>query len=149
MIIPLGQPIVALGGAIALGWTLQSFRMIGIIILGTIFSLGIAYLIGLTLPNLTPNEQMIRTAPDLRDLGIAILAGAAGSYGYYRSEYSTVLAGAIAEALVPPICACGLMLEQGHFLASGSMLLFFTNLLGIAFRHSCIFSVGIKTQKKS
>jgi hypothetical protein len=27
------------------------------IILGTIFSLGIAYLIGLTLPNLTPNEQ--------------------------------------------------------------------------------------------
>jgi uncharacterized membrane protein len=80
MIAPLGQPIVALGGAIALGWTLQSFRMIGIIILGTIFSLGIAYLIGLTLPNLTPNEQiLIRTAPDLRDLGIAILAGAAGS----------------------------------------------------------------------
>jgi uncharacterized membrane protein len=48
------------------------------------FSLGIAYLIGLA-PNLTPNEQiLIRTAPDLRDLGIAILAGAAGSYGYYQ-----------------------------------------------------------------
>jgi uncharacterized membrane protein len=48
-------------------------------ILGTIFSLGIAYLIDLPC-NLTPNEQiLIRTAPDLRDLGIAILAGAAGS----------------------------------------------------------------------
>jgi uncharacterized hydrophobic protein (TIGR00271 family) len=151
IIAPLGQPIVALGGAIALGWTLQSFRMIGIIILGTIFSLGIAYLIGLTLPNLTPNEQiLIRTAPDLRDLGIAILAGAAGSYGYYRSEYSTVLAGvAIAEALVPPICACGLMLEQGHFLlASGSMLLFFTNLIGIAFSAILVFFLlGLKHKR--
>jgi uncharacterized membrane protein len=149
MIIPLGQPIVALGGAIALGWTLQSFRMIGIIILGTIFSLGIAYLIGLTLPNLTPNEQMIRTAPDLRDLGIAILAGAAGSYGYYRSEYSTVLAGAIAEALVPPICACGLMLEQGHFLSKWQHVVVLYQPPWNRFPPFLYFSVGIKTQKKS
>jgi hypothetical protein len=37
MIAPLGQPIVALGGAIALGWTLQSFRMIGKLFLGQFF----------------------------------------------------------------------------------------------------------------
>lgn len=151
IIAPLGQPIVALGGAIALGWKIQSFRMIGIIVLGTLFSLVVAYLIGLTLPDLTPNEQiLIRTAPDLRDLGIALLAGAAGSYGYYRSEYSTVLAGvAIAVALVPPICACGLMLEQGHFiLASGSILLFLTNLLGIAFSSILVFFLlGLKQKR--
>lgn len=151
IIAPLGQPIVALGGAIALGWRMQSFRMIGIIILGSIFSLVIAYLIGLTLPNLTPNEQiLIRTAPDLRDLGIAILAGAAGSYGYYRSEYSTILAGvAIAVALVPPLCSCGLMLEQGHLiLASGSLLLFFTNLMGIAFAAILVFFLlGLKHKR--
>lgn len=151
IIAPLGQPIVALGGAIALGWRAQSFRMVGIIILGTICSLIVAYIIGLTLPNLSPNEQiLIRTAPDLRDLGIALLAGAAGSYGYYRSEYSTVLAGvAIAVALVPPICSCGLMLEQGHYiLAGGSLLLFFTNLMGIAFSAILVFFLlGLKHKR--
>ena len=151
IIAPLGQPIVALGGAIALGWRIQTLRMIGIIIIGTICSVIVAYIIGLTLPNLSPNEQiLIRTAPDLRDLGIAILAGAAGSYGYYKSEYSTVLAGvAISVALVPPICTCGLMLEQGHFiLASGSMLLFFTNFLGIAFSAILVFFLlGLKHKR--
>ena len=151
IIAPLGQPIVALGGAIALGWRTQSFRMVGIIILGTVFSLLLSYIIGFTLPDLSPNEQiLIRTAPDLRDLGIALFAGAAGSYGYYRSEYSTVLAGvAIAVALVPPICACGLMLEQGHYiLASGSMLLFFTNLMAIAFSAILVFFLlGLKYKR--
>ena len=151
IIAPLGQPIVALGGAIALGWKKQSFRMLLIIFLGTVGSLVVSYIIGLTLPDLSPNEQiLIRTAPDLRDLGIALLAGAGGSYGYYRSEYSTVLAGvAIAVALVPPICACGLMLEQGNLiLASGSILLFFTNLMGIAFSSILVFFLlGIKNKR--
>jgi uncharacterized hydrophobic protein (TIGR00271 family) len=148
IIAPLGQPIVALGGAIAFGWRRQSFRMLGIIILGTIAALSAAYLIGLTLPDLIPDEQILeRTIPDLRDLGIAFLAGAAGSYGYYRSEYSSVLSGvAISVALVPPICTCGLMLEQGNYLlASGSFLLFFTNFLGIALAAIVVFFLlGLK-----
>ena len=151
IIAPLGQPIVALGGAIALGWRKQSFRMLGIIFIATIVSLALAYIISLILPDLTPNEQiLIRTAPDLRDLSIALMAGAAGSYGYYRSEYSTVLAGvAIAVALVPPLCACGLMLEQGHYiLAKGSMLLFFTNFLGITFASILVFFIlGLKHKR--
>lgn len=152
IIAPLGQPILALGGAIALGWRKQTFRMLGIIVLGTILSLIISYIIGLTLPDLTPNEQiLIRTAPDLRDLGIAFFAGAAGSYGYYRSEYSTVLAGvAISVALVTPLCACGLMLEQGHYiLAAGSMLMFFTNLMAVAFSAILVFFLlGLKQKRE-
>jgi len=151
IIAPLGQPIVALGGAVALSWRIQSFRMLGILVLGAICSLIVAYLIGLTLPDLTPNQQiLIRTSPDLRDLGIAFLAGAAGAYGYYRSEYSTVLAGfAIAVALVPPLCACGLMLEQNHLiLAGGSMLLFITNLTGVIISALLVFFLlGIKNKR--
>jgi uncharacterized hydrophobic protein (TIGR00271 family) len=148
IIAPLGQPIIAFGGAIALGWKTQSFRMLGIIILGSVSSVLIAYLISLPLPDITPNNEMlIRTSPDLRDLGIAVLAGAAGAWGYYRSEFSTILSGvAIAVALVPPLCTCGIMLEQGHFiLASGSLLLFLTNFIGITFAAILIFFVlGIK-----
>ncbi len=148
IIAPLGQPIVAFGGAIALGWRIQSLRMLGIVILGTICSIMMAYIIGFTLPDITPNHEiLIRTSPDLRDLGIALLAGAAGAYGYYRSEYSTILAGvAIAVALVPPLCTCGIMLEQGHFiLAGGSFLLFITNFTGITFSAILIFFLlGLK-----
>lgn len=148
IIAPLGQPIVAFGGAIALGWRIQSFRMLGIIILGSVSSILIAYLISLILPDITPNKEMlIRTSPDLRDLGIALLAGAAGAWGYYRSEFSTILSGvAIAVALVPPLCTCGILFEQEHFiLASGSILLFLTNFIGITFAAILIFFVlGIK-----
>lgn len=151
IVAPLGQPIVALGGAIALGWRIQSFRMLGVIILGMISSILIAYVISLTLPDITPNKEMlIRTSPDLRDIGIAILAGIAGSWGYYRSEFSTILSGvAIAVALVPPLCTCGIMLEQGHFiLAYGSILLFVTNLIGITFASILVFFIlGLKNSK--
>lgn len=151
VIAPLGQPIVAFGGAIALGWRIQSFRMLGIILVGTISSISLAYIIGFSLSDLTPNQQiLIRSAPDLRDLGIALLAGAAGAYGYYRSEYSTVLAGvAIAVALVPPLCCCGLMLEQGHIiLAGGSFLLFTTNFIGITFSSLLVFFLlGLKQKR--
>ncbi|MEZ7498886.1 DUF389 domain-containing protein [Flavobacterium sp. Arc3] len=151
IVAPLGQPIVALGGAIALGWRIQSFRMLGVIILGMISSILIAYIISLTLPDITPNKEMlIRTSPDLRDIGIAILAGTAGSWGYYRSEFSTILSGvAIAVALVPPLCTCGMMLEQGHFiLAYGSILLFVTNLIGITFASILVFFIlGLKNSK--
>jgi uncharacterized hydrophobic protein (TIGR00271 family) len=151
IIAPLGQPIIAFGGAIALGWRHQSMRMFGIIILGFVTSILIAYLISLTLPNITPNKEMlIRTSPDLRDLGIAVLAGAAGAWGYYRSEFSTILSGvAIAVALVPPLCTFGIMLEQGHLiLAYGSILLFVTNLVGITFSTILIFfALGIKNSQ--
>lgn len=153
IIAPLGQPIIAFGGAIALNWRIQAFRMLGIIILGTVGSLAISYLIGLTLPDMTPSEQMlIRTSPDFRDLGIAVLAGAAGAYGYYRSEFSTVLSGvAIAVALVPPLCTCGMMLEQGSLiLAKGSFLLFATNFIGITFSALLVFFImGINHKKSS
>lgn len=151
IIAPLGQPIVAFGGTIALGWGIQSFRMLGIIILGSVSSILIAYIISLTLPDITPNKEMlIRTSPDLRDLGIAVLAGAAGAWGYYRSEFSTILSGvAIAVALVPPLCTCGIMLEQGNYiLASGSILLFITNFIGITFAAILIFfMLGIKNSQ--
>jgi uncharacterized hydrophobic protein (TIGR00271 family) len=151
IIAPLGQPIVAFGGAIALGWRIQSFRMLRIIFIGTISSVLMAYILGFTLPDITPNQEvLIRTSPDLRDLGIALLAGAAGAYGYYRSEYSTILSGvAIAVALVPPLCTCGLMLEQNHFiLAGGSFLLFTTNFVGITFSALLtFFLLGLKHKR--
>jgi uncharacterized hydrophobic protein (TIGR00271 family) len=151
IVAPLGQPIVALGGAIALGWRREGFRMLGLIFLGALTVIIVSYLFGILLETGNPNGQILaRTSPDLRDLGIALFAGAAGAYGYFRSEYSSVLAGvAIAVALVPPLCTCGLMLEESRFiLAKGGFLLFFTNLVGIVFAAILTFFIlGMKHSK--
>ncbi len=89
---------------------------------------------GFLLPNSTPNAQILaRTSPDLRDLGVALLAGAAGAYAQTRSSLASSLVGvAIAVALVPPLATIGLMLEEGHWvLVGGALTLFATNFVGI------------------
>ena len=134
IIAPLGQPIVALGAALVMVWTREWLRLLTIICVGAIAVVVVGYLIGLLLPVASPNGQILaRTTPDLRDLGVAILAGAAGAYAYTRDELSGVLPGvAISVALVPPLAAAGLMLEEGRWvLAQGALSLFVTNLVGI------------------
>lgn len=115
IIAPLGQPIVALGAALVMVWTRESLGLLGIIGLGALAVIVIGYLIGLLLPLATPNGQILaRTAPDLRHLGVAFFAGAAGAYAYTKDELSGVVPGvAISVALVPPLAAAGLMLEEG------------------------------------
>ncbi|HRJ42036.1 MAG TPA: DUF389 domain-containing protein [Caldilineaceae bacterium] len=144
IIAPLGSPIVSLGGAIALGWTREILRMLGFIVLGALAVIAVGYVIGLFLPTAMPTDQLLaRTDPDLRDLGVAILAGAAGAYARTRKELSSVLVGvAIAVALVPPLCAVGLLLEDGRpLLAQGALLLFAANLVGITLAVSVVMLV--------
>lgn len=79
------------------------------------------------------SEVMARTAPNLLDLGIALVAGGIATYAKIRSEAVSSLAGtAIAVALVPPVCVLGLLLSAGAWQqALGAGLLYLTNLLGI------------------
>ncbi len=136
VVAPLGQPIIALGASIAIGLLQQTMRLLLLISIGAATVIVFAYVIGLVLPQATPDEQVLaRTTPDLRDFGIALFAGIAGAYGYYRKEFSSVLAGvAIVVALVPPLCVTGLMMEEGRLLlARGAFLLFITNFVGIFF----------------
>lgn len=142
IVAPLGQPILALGAAVAIGWLQQMGRMLAIVILGAIGVVATGYLLHTMLPPATGSSQVLtRTAPDLRDLGIAIFAAVAGAYGYYRSEFSSVLAGvAIAVALVPPLCVTGMMLHEDKLiLAYGSFLLFLTNFAGITLSSLLVF----------
>ncbi len=96
----------------------------------------IAYAVGLLLPNSTPTAQVLaRTSPDLRDLGVALLAGSAAAYAQTRTSLSSSLVGvAVAVALVPPLATVGLMLEESRWLlAAGAFTLFAANLVGIMF----------------
>lgn len=142
IVAPLGQPILALGASIAIGWMPQMARMLSVVVLGALGVVAAAFLLNLLLPPATGSTQVLsRTAPDLRDFGIALFAGIAGAYGYYRSEFSSVLAGvAIAVALVPPLCVTGMMLEEDKLiLAFGSFMLFLTNFAGISVASLLVF----------
>ena len=111
-------------------------------VIGAASVVALAFGFGLLLPTATPNDEILaRTAPDLRDLCVALFAGIAGAYGYYRIEFSAVLAGvAIAVALIPPLCTAGLMLAEGRYiLATGASVLFLTNFIGIAIASVLVF----------
>lgn len=142
IVAPLGQPILALGASVAIGWPQQMMKMLAVVALGAAAVVATGFLLNMLLPPATGSSQVLtRTAPDLRDLGIAVFAAVAGAYGYYRSEFSSVLAGvAIAVALVPPLCVAGMMLEEDKLiLAYGAFLLFLTNFAGITLASLLVF----------
>ncbi|OWY08876.1 hypothetical protein B6V73_20040 [Thioclava sp. JM3] len=145
IVAPLGQPIVALGAAIALRMPGESVKLLGIVLLGAASVVAFGYLANMLLPTENPNGQILaRTSPDFRDLAIAIFSGVAGAYGYRYRDFSGVLAGvAIAVALVPPLCVVGMMLEEGRtILAWNALVLFVTNFAGITLTAVLVFAVG-------
>ena len=99
-------------------------------------------------------EVLARTRPNLIDLGIAIVAGAAGSFSLTRKSIASSIAGvAIAVALLPPLCVVGIGLGIGSQLAAGvgrisvtnvivadgAFLLFLANFTGIIFTSCLVF----------
>jgi len=80
-------------------------------------------------------ELFARTAPDVRDVFIAIAGGLALIVALSRrNEQTNTVAGvAIATALMPPLCTAGFGLATGHFsYFVGAMFLFTINTIFIA-----------------
>jgi uncharacterized hydrophobic protein (TIGR00271 family) len=109
---------------------------------GVALVVAIAFVIGKVNFDISFGSQIMgRTEPNIMDLMIALAGGAAGAYATISKRLSAGLVGvAIATALVPPLCACGLCLAHGLFVESGgAFLLFFTNLVAIQSAQSVVF----------
>lgn len=109
---------------------------------GAALVLLLGFLIGKVHAEMTlGSEIMGRTAPNILDLIIALAGGAAGAYATISRRLSAGLVGvAIATALVPPLCSCGICLAHGLYRAGGgAFLLFFTNLVAIQSVTSLVF----------
>ncbi len=104
------------------------------LLIGLALTVGLSVLLGslVRLPILG-SEVAARTQPNLLDLGVALVAGAIAAYASVSAKAVSSLAGtAISVALVPPVCAFGLLLARERWSdASGAALLFAANLLGI------------------
>ncbi len=108
--------------------------------LGLICAIAAAWI--MPLDQLTPEMQR-RISPTLLDLGVASISGIAGAYAHAKEEIAKSLAGvAIAVALVPPLSVAGVGVGWGDWaVAYGALLLFVTNLFGIALAASLTFLV--------
>lgn len=142
LLAPLMTPVLATAASLSMSlWTKALVSLIRVVV-ATAWCIGLAYVLSLILPDgPLPAEVQARTQPDIRDLVVALAAGAAGSYATVRRDASAALPGvAVAVALVPPLGTVGITLEAGVMdLAVGAMLLYTTNLAAIIFAGVMVF----------
>ena len=113
IVAPLSAPIVALGGAIAVVWPREAAKMFTTVVAGAVIVVVVSYITGIFLPDSTPTAQILaRTSPDLRDLAVALLAGAAGAYAQTRSSLSSSMPDAETEEVTAIFRQYGLSDEQ-------------------------------------
>ncbi len=144
LLAPFMQPVLATAACIAMALFRKSLRSFGVVVLATVWSIALSYVLAVLFVNgELPNEVTSRTAPDIRDLVVALAAGTAGAYATVRKDASASLPGvAVAVALVPPLGAVGIALEAGNAtFAWGAMLLYTTNLFAIIFAGVLVFVV--------
>jgi len=134
IIAPLMTPILVISmGVVREEMTLIK-KGLKFLIIGSIFSLIVAYLSLVPIPDVKATKEILaRAEPTLYDLIIALTAGAAGAYATAKSKMFMSLPGvAIAVALMPPLVTTGIgLFMQDPYISLGSFLLFLTNLGGI------------------
>lgn len=138
MIAPLMSPIMGMSASLVMGWGAPLVRS------GAIVALSWALARFTPIVNVgLPAEVISRASPDIRDLVVALAAGAAGAYATVRRDVSGALPGAaVAVALVPPLAAVGVLLGLGQpELAKGASLLSAANLFGIMLAASFVLLV--------
>ncbi len=155
IVAPLMNPILSMAFGIVTGnWTLYKQSLVTVA-LGAASTVFVSSLFSALIPvDAVGSEVIARTRPNLIDLGIAIAAGAAGSFSLTRKSIASSIAGvAIAVALVPPLCVTGIGLGIGKEMvahidtvaisyldvSAGAFLLFIVNLAGITFTACLVF----------
>ena len=144
LIAPLMTPIMSFSAAVGLGLTRRAAQAAVLVAIGSAASVAFAFLLSRLLPEVQLGSEILsRTSPDIRDLVVAVAAGAAGAYATAREDVSAALPGvAVAVALVPPLAVTGILVETGNTgLARGSGLLYLTNLFAIALSALLVFLV--------
>lgn len=142
LLAPLMQPVLATGAALSMALFTKSLISISKTAAATLWCIAVAYVISWILPDAElTNEVLSRTQPDIKDLVVALAAGAAGAYATVRADVSSSLPGvAVAVALVPPLGSVGITLEHGETaLAFSALLLYITNLAAIIFASIVVF----------
>jgi uncharacterized hydrophobic protein (TIGR00271 family) len=142
LLAPLMQPVLATAACLSMSLFGRALWALIRVLTATAWCIMIAYVLSRLIPDgPLPGEVEARTRPDIRDLVVALAAGAAGAYATVRRDASSALPGvAVAVALVPPLATVGITLEAAEpELAVGAALLYGTNLAAIIFAGVMVF----------
>lgn len=156
VISPFTTPLLGLAAALVMGWPRRLLESAAILAGATVAGIVVGWLALGVIPEpatLTRNSQILlaHTRPQLLDLGVALVAGAAGAFVLVRREAVGALPGvAVAVALVPPLATTGMMIHLGEGeRAVQALLLFATNFAGIVFAASVmLLALGVRTRSK-
>lgn len=139
---PLMSPIISF----SMGVLRQDKNLIKNSFITILVGIGVGYLFAILFTLITPINEInaeitSRIKPNIIDLGIAVVSGAAGAYAFSKEEIAKTLAGvAIAVALVPPLAVSGIGLAWWNFeIFLGAFLLLITNLTGMVLAASFTF----------
>jgi len=143
VVAPLMGPVLGVSAAVVRGWPTRGIQQALVVLIsaGSAIALAAAIAIPLASFDTPPHELLARTEPNIRDLGVAMLAGTVGAYTVVRREAAEAMAGAaIAVALVPPLATVGISLEMGRMdMAVGALLLVLANVTGVMFAGAITF----------
>ena len=136
LVAPLMGPVLGLSAALVMDWPHRAADSAITVVLGSALAIALAAVLSFIVPGdpeLLSAELLARTSPTVLDLGVALVAGAAGAYATVRRPAADAIVGvAVAVALVPPLAVTGITLELGRYqMAMGSFLLFAANVSGI------------------
>ncbi len=144
MIAPLMAPIMGIAACLITGWGYRLLRGLVLVAVSALGAVAVGWVTATLLPATgtgLPTEVVIRSSPDIRDLLVALGAGAVGALATVHKQISVALPGvAVAVAIVPPLGAAGVLLGRGQpELARGAAILFSTNLVGIVLMAAVVF----------
>ena len=144
MIAPLMTPIMGVAACLIMGWGQRLLRALALVSMSAAGAVAVGWAFAIFLPATgigLPAQLVERSSPDIRDLLVALGAGAAGAFATVHKKISVALPGvAVAVAVVPPLAAVGVLLGYGQpELARGAALLFLTNLVGIVLMAVVVF----------
>ncbi|PIQ78542.1 TIGR00341 family protein [Candidatus Peregrinibacteria bacterium CG11_big_fil_rev_8_21_14_0_20_41_10] len=136
LIAPLFRPIELLAFGITTGQSSNITRGLRIILISVMLAVGIGFLTASLVPlQIETVEILARTTPNLLDLFIALASAIVVFLSLSSTRYSESVAGvAMSAALLPPLAVAGIELAFHNYAQfSGSLFLFFTNLVAIVF----------------
>ena len=144
LIAPLMRPVMSAAAAITMGWSKRLHQSLLLITAMAASVIAISAFLALLSPDTLSmtGQTLARTHPTFFDLVIALASGVGGAYVMTRKESSAIPGVAMAVSLLPPLAACGILLEHGGYdLATKAFILFFTNFLAMILAASMTFVV--------
>lgn len=142
---PLMGPIFTAALSFSLGDLRLARKVLKIIVVSIILTVLVASFFTLLSPLKAPTPEILSLIrPNIYDLLISALAGAAGAYALCtRVNYLFVTNGvAVATAVIPPLSVVGYGIGTGQTtIALGGFLMFFTNLVAILISSVIVFHI--------